>query len=189
MRSFADVVLTGRGTAQIDNPKLTIRHVDGRQPIRVVLDSQGQLDSSLNLFSDPHVEKTLAVVGTQSSPSYMKSVEESGGRVWFVEADPSIDLSEIVDRLGKEGGERESQANEIFVEAGPTLASSFLNAGLVDRLYLFIAPKMMGSGISTFGSYTVEGIEDIYPFEESSIEEIDGDILYTCFKRSCPPNL
>ena len=62
-RAELDGVLVGRGTAAADDPALTVRHVEGRQPVRVVLDRKGTLRPDLKLFTDEHAAQTVAVVG------------------------------------------------------------------------------------------------------------------------------
>jgi len=69
-RAEADAVLVGSGTARADDPALTVRHVEGRQPWRIVLDREGTLPGSLRVFSDGHVGSTVAVVGPGAAPEY-----------------------------------------------------------------------------------------------------------------------
>src|SRR5690606_20625136 len=61
-RAALDGVLVGSGTARADDPALTVRHVAGRQPVRVVLDREASLPPDLQLFTDEHAARTIAVV-------------------------------------------------------------------------------------------------------------------------------
>ncbi|NND72827.1 MAG: bifunctional diaminohydroxyphosphoribosylaminopyrimidine deaminase/5-amino-6-(5-phosphoribosylamino)uracil reductase RibD [Rhodothermales bacterium] len=183
MRTFSDIVLTGRGTAKVDNPRLTVRHVDGRQPVRMVLDSEGQLDPGLQLFSDEYSHLTIAVVKEDARPGYEQSLKKAGGRVWRFGGD-TLDLSDVLDRAGKEGGEGGLPANHVLVEAGPGLGTAILEADLVDRLYVFTAPIILGEGLASFGDLGIEALSNAYRFVDHSVETIGPDVLFTGYRRN-----
>ena len=128
-------VITGAGTVRIDNPRLTVRDerfaVDGRlrQPLRVVVTRTGALSPDATVLADGG--SLLVACGSNGEPT-------SGPEVWR-DGTPRVDLGRLLKHLG------ERQCNEVLVEAGPTLAGAFLEAGLWDELIVYIAAKLLGS--------------------------------------------
>ncbi len=135
LRALCDAVLVGANTAAIDNPRLTTRRVTGDNPLRVVLDPHGRLRSDLRLFSDG--ESPTLVVGCEERPAHLRlqcdyiQVPQREGR---------LDLEALLDALGERG------VHALLVEGGGATVSAFLEAGLLDRLHLVVAPLLIGSG-------------------------------------------
>lgn len=184
-RAELDGVLVGRGTALADDPALTVRHVSGRQPVRVVLDRPGTLPEHLQLFSDENAGQTVAIVGEASEPAYAETVHAAGGRIFRVpEREGRLDLAGALDRLGREGGRDGRPLQSLLVEAGPGLATALLRADLVDRLYLFVAPKIVGDGLPTFGALGVREMAAAYRFAATSWEQVGDDLLFRGYRRA-----
>ena len=182
-RSQLDAVLIGSGTALADNPSLTVRHVSGRHPYRVVLDREGQLPATINLFTDDFVDKTIAIVGKGTEPAYAKALIDAGGFCLQVgESNGHLDLTEILDLLGQSDENRRA-FQSILVEAGPGLATAFLQQNLVDHLNLFIAPKLIGSGNPTLYDLSIEQMADAYTFAESHWQQVGEDMLFQGYRR------
>ena len=126
-RSELDGVLVGSGTAQADDPRLTVRHVEGRQPIRLVLDRTGALPADRALFTDEHADHTIAVVGEgHGRPAYGEALKAVGGHVLRIpETEAShLNLKALLTRLGKDGGRGATPMQSLLVEAGPGLATA-----------------------------------------------------------------
>ena len=186
-RAEVDAVLVGAGTARADDPALTVRDgplADGRtQPLRVVLDRTGRLSPTLRLFSDEHAARTVAVVASGVAPAYADSLRARGGTVLEApEADGHLDLGAVLDALGSgEGLPRRVQS--VLVEPGPGLASAFLRAGLADRLFAFVAPKLAGAGVAIASDLGVEKMADARTFAESAWETVGPDVLLRGYLR------
>ena len=183
LRATLDGVLVGSGTAAADDPALTVRHVEGRQPVRIVLDREGALASDLKLFADEHASQTVAVVGEGRTPHYAEAFVAQGGTVLEIpETGAHLNMLALLDALGAGVGDRRPMQS-LLVEAGPGLATALLRADLVDRLALFIAPKLVGDGLSTFGDLGVETIADALTFAESRWERVGGDVLFWGYRH------
>jgi len=183
-RAELDAVLVGAGTAAADDPALTVRHVSGRQPVRVVLDRTGSLPPSLQLFTDAHVASTVAVIGPGARPAYAAALRAAGGRLVVVdEAAGHLDLRTVLDRLGSEGGPGGRRMNTVLVEAGPGLASALLEQDLVDRLAVFIAPKIIGDGAPSFALPGIPRMTDAIRFSEYHWEPSGEDMLFLGYRR------
>ena len=191
-RAAHDAVLVGAGTARADDPALTLRHgVDGVQPLRVVLDRAGKLPPTLRLFTDAHAGRTVAVVGEPVEPTYGSLLRDAGGAVLHVpETRGHLDLGAALGALGAgnglpahpDGGVRPVQS--LFVEAGPGLARAFLDADLVDRLFLFVAPKLLGDGLRAVPVSAASTMAGARTWAASAWETVGPDVLFTAHRRA-----
>ncbi|MGE0159896.1 MAG: RibD family protein [Gemmatimonadales bacterium] len=138
LRAMVDAVIVGTETVAQDDPRLTVRLAEGPNPVRVVLDPSGRLDSARRIFTEGDA-RTL-VVRKATTPA--GSVDEVAGdelRVPWTEAG-GLDLTALLAALRGRGLRR------ILVEGGGVTVSRFLGAGLLDRLHLTVAPILIGSG-------------------------------------------
>lgn len=139
-RAQSAAILTGVGTVLADDPALTVRTGGSpRQPLRVVLDSRLRTPATARVLSGPGESCLFALEGGAGvpAPTIAASPRTSIERV-PAGADGRPALAEVLRRLGAR------QVNEIWAEAGPTLAGALLAAGLVDELVLYLAPTLLG---------------------------------------------
>jgi diaminohydroxyphosphoribosylaminopyrimidine deaminase/5-amino-6-(5-phosphoribosylamino)uracil reductase len=186
-RATLDGVLVGRGTARSDDPRLTVRHVAGRQPTRLVLDRTGTLPPDRALFTDDHADHTIAVVGEERDPpSYADRLVDAGGTVLRVRetADDHLDLPALLRRLGTDGGREAEPLQSLLVEAGPGLATALVRQDLVDRFFCFVAPKVVGEGIPALRDLDVIEMENAVTFAEKTWEPVGEDMLLKGYCRS-----
>lgn len=148
LRAISDAVLTGVGTVLADNPSLTVRRDElgdigdatepSRQPLRVIADRDARTPPDATILRGGKVQvycasPTLATAPAQDLAALGISLS---GVAW---KDNGIDVGELLDSLGELG------INELLVEAGPTLAGTFIDERLVDELWLYQAPVFLGS--------------------------------------------
>lgn len=183
-RAQVDAVLIGSGTALADNPALTVRHVKGRQPHRIVLDREGLLPENLHLFSDAHAAITIAVVAEDVDPPYRSSLIAAGGHIIKIPVQHHhLDLHTLLDVLGRKDA-RTPTIQSILVEAGPRLATALFEQDLVDRYFLFIAPKLIGDGMPALKGLSIDKMTDALTFPESTWEQIGDDLLFQGYRRT-----
>ena len=186
-RGELDGVLVGRGTAEADDPHLTVRHVEGRQPVRLVLDRMGTLPPTLNLFTDHFAAQTIAVVGAeQDAPAYGEALCDAGGTMLRIQEtdDDHLDLKALLDRLGKDGGRATEPMQSLLVEAGPGLATALFRQDLVDRFFCFVAPKLIGKGMPSLRDLGINRMADARTFVESRWEQVGDDMLFRGYRRA-----
>jgi len=137
VRALVQAVVVGAGTVAADDPRLTVREVEGENPVRVVLDPRGRLDPERHVFRDG-AASTLVVRGAgRSLPPVPEGVEE----VRIPEVDDGfIPPQAVLEALRRRGLQR------ILVEGGGVTVSSFLQAGVLHRLHVTVAPLLLGSG-------------------------------------------
>ncbi|MDG5766844.1 bifunctional diaminohydroxyphosphoribosylaminopyrimidine deaminase/5-amino-6-(5-phosphoribosylamino)uracil reductase RibD [Balneolales bacterium ANBcel1] len=180
-RSEYDAVLIGRNTALMDNPRLTVRHVSGRQPRRIVIDGPGTLPDDLHLFSDIHEEKTIRVTcgnrpsGFEKDPalSLLQPDTFRGKTLNVTELEGHANLEQVISEAGALG------ITSILVEAGNHLASALVRQNLVDKLHLFIAPKMLGGGTRSFLGLGIDRMSEILEFRSGEWKKTGDDMLFT----------
>jgi diaminohydroxyphosphoribosylaminopyrimidine deaminase/5-amino-6-(5-phosphoribosylamino)uracil reductase len=152
-RARSSAVLTGIGTVLADDPAMTVRleapllAQQGcgtemiRQPLRVVLDSNLRMPATAQILKQPGCTRVFAAAAEDQAAS--AALTAAGASVEYVPLMSSgfgLDLRAVLQRLALEG------ANELWVEAGPTLSGALLQAGLVDELIIYMAPLLMGDG-------------------------------------------
>ncbi len=138
LRALCDAVVVGAGTIAADDPQLTTRLVSGPNPLRVVLDPGRRLGADHRVFTDDAAE-TLYVCAR----SLTRAGERYVGRALIVgveERGDGIDAAEVMRLLRARGCTR------VFVEGGGVTVSMFLEAKLLDRLHMAIAPLFIGDG-------------------------------------------
>ena len=135
-RARSCAVLTGIGTVLADDPQLNVREsTTERQPLRVVVDSGLRISPGARILQDGPTLIYTACADTEKQQSLITRGAEV---VILAGADGKVDLSEVLQNLGKRG------INEVLVEAGHTLNGSLMQAGLVDELVLYCAPQLLG---------------------------------------------
>lgn len=168
LRALVDAVLVGVETATHDNPRLTVREATGPDPIRVVLDPSARLDADCALCRDP-TTPTLVLVkqGVRHAtelPPHVRSIplhHESG----------FIPPSAILEALHREGIRR------LLVEGGGITVTRFVEAGLMDRLHLTVAPVWLGRGRPALHLAGVEHLEDALR-PPCRVETLGNDVLF-----------
>jgi diaminohydroxyphosphoribosylaminopyrimidine deaminase/5-amino-6-(5-phosphoribosylamino)uracil reductase len=156
MRAAADAVVVGAGTALADDPALTVRDPGyrGRPVLRVLVDGSGRVPPDGELFSAD--APTLVATSEECDPAAADAWRAAGAEVVVLPRDDAggVSLGELFAFLGKR------DAQSVLLEGGPTLAASAVRDGLVDRLVLFLAPKLLG-GVTAPGVLGGEGLAPV----------------------------
>ncbi len=138
MRALCDAVIVGAGTVAADDPQLTTRYVTGPSPLRVVLDPTRRLATHYKVFNDDSADTwyVCAKSLTRDGDTHVGLADVIG----IDEGLDGVDVAEVLRLLRARGCHR------IFVEGGGVTVSMFLEANLLDRLQIAIAPLLIGDG-------------------------------------------
>lgn len=167
LRSEYDAVLVGKNTVEKDNPSLTVRHVKGRNPFRIVINKELTLNLSSNLFSDKYSDRTIIISGKEPDEFLSRIFEQRKIKVIQVKVkNDMIDLKDALKKLYKTG------IGSILVEGGAFTSTEFIKNKLADQMLIFISPKVMGNGLSAF-----KQAADFTNAKSISSENIGKDIL------------
>lgn len=180
-RAQAAAVMTGSGTILQDNPRLNVRFQDWPalpegttldllqahcHPVRVVVDSRLRVNASATLFEDQN--PVWIFTGPQNPISF--SLPSHGQVIPVATHQGRVDLSQVLRELARR------DINEIFLEAGPTLSGAMLQAGWVDEIILYVAPKLMGHLAKPLFDLPLNLMDEAISLEIQQVRSIGKDL-------------
>jgi diaminohydroxyphosphoribosylaminopyrimidine deaminase/5-amino-6-(5-phosphoribosylamino)uracil reductase len=169
-RSEYDSVLVGAGTVLIDNPQLTVRDVDGRNPYRIILDGKLKISPELKVFNLENPEKTIIVTTKIAKKKKIREFENMGIRVISINTtNDRIYLKNILTEIVKIG------ISSVLVEGGSHIFSQFISENIFDELKIFISPKFFIKGLPAVNLFTGKYLN----LNLTNSEKIGGDLLLT----------
>ncbi len=171
LRASVDAVVIGIGTALADDPQLTVRRCTGRSPARVVIDRRGACPHAAKVFADDGVERALVTTAGVETPPGVR-------RIVLPERGNAFEPFDVVAALRKQGWRR------ILVEGGAGIVSAFIDAGVVDRLHVLVAPLLLGSGTTGLTLRTPACLAEAHRPETAVHVFADGDVLFDCNLRA-----
>ncbi|QCR32757.1 bifunctional diaminohydroxyphosphoribosylaminopyrimidine deaminase/5-amino-6-(5-phosphoribosylamino)uracil reductase RibD [Lysinibacillus sp. SGAir0095] len=179
LRHEMDGILVGVGTVLADNPSLTTRlpHREGKNPIRIILDSELKTPLNANV-ANTAVAQTIIVSAHDVDETKVKQLSEKGVQIITVsKSNQGLNLNEMLDELYKLG------ITDVLVEGGAELNASFLREGLINKVIVYIAPKLLGGrhSKSPFAGMNIDYIDDALQLEFDSIEQIGPDLCITAY--------
>lgn len=167
-RARSCVVLTGLGTILYDDPLMTVRSLETpRQPVRAIIDSHFAVPETARIFNGDlvwvfttHMDEAKATCLQAKNVQAVAMPEKNG----------HVDLDAVLGWLGKQ------QINEVHVEAGPGLNGALLQAGLLDELLLYMAPKILGDAQGLFRFPVLNELDQAYQFEFFETQTLAPDL-------------
>ena len=171
-RARSGAVLTGSGTVRQDDPALTARlddpGIDIVQPLRVIVDGA---------LTTPPTAKTLTLPGkvliftTREAAPDQRALEAAGASVERISGARHCDLAAVLARLAA------LEINDVWVEAGPKLNGALLEAGLIDELVLYVAPRLFGEGAhGMFGITPLTSLEQSWSLDFEDLRRFGADL-------------
>lgn len=176
LRSENQAILVGVGTVIEDDPELTARIPNGRNPLRIVLDSSLRIPLDAKLVTDSLAE-TWIFTAKQVDGNKKAVLEERGIRIFETSGETRVDLPDVLRTLG------EQSVSSLFIEGGGTVNASFLENGFIDKVVLYFAPKLIGGkNAPTF----LEGngfdlMKDAIDLEEGDFTKVGKDFKFTAY--------
>ena len=139
-RTNHDAVMIGIGTLLHDNPQLTVRHVKGKTPIRIIVDSAARTPPNAHIFRTP--PGVIVAVSNRASKERIRSLRQAGADIIQTGRD-SVNLRTLMSRLYQLG------IRSVLLEGGGTLNWSMVSNQLVDKITVTIAPFIIGGRNAT----------------------------------------
>jgi diaminohydroxyphosphoribosylaminopyrimidine deaminase / 5-amino-6-(5-phosphoribosylamino)uracil reductase len=180
LRNEVDAILVGIGTVLADDPMLTTRlATGGKNPIRVVLDSDLKTPLEAKIM-DTTEAKTWIVAKEGADQAKAKVLEEKGIEIIYVsKTNSGLDLAELLNKLYEKG------VTDLLVEGGSEINGSFLRAGLINKYFIYVAPKILGGrdSLAPFTGDNVESMDEALNVTIHSVENFGEDILITAYPK------
>ena len=174
LRADHAAVLVGVGTVLADNPRLTVRLVEGSSPRRIVLDSRLRLPLATNLLMDGAAPTCVATTAA-APPERIEAVKARGAEVLLVDPDEhgQVDLRRLLMCLGAEHG-----LESVLIEGGGGVITSALRQGVVNRLVVCIAARLIGSGVAAVGDLGVTRLQEAPGFSDARFRLLEDDVIF-----------
>jgi riboflavin-specific deaminase-like protein len=175
LRAEHDAIMVGIGTVLADNPRLNVRLVTGRDPLRIIVDSQLQIPGSANVLREGAASNTLIATTEAADQKRLTEIKNLGAEVLLC---PSEHHSQRVnlELLLAELYRRSIQF--VLVEGGARIITALLSARLVNRMVVAIAPKIIGQGIEAVGDLGITKLSDALTFASFKTEMLGPDLIF-----------
>ncbi|RHW35704.1 bifunctional diaminohydroxyphosphoribosylaminopyrimidine deaminase/5-amino-6-(5-phosphoribosylamino)uracil reductase RibD [Neobacillus notoginsengisoli] len=173
LRNEYMAILVGINTVIRDNPALTARIPNGRNPVRVVLDSSLRIPLDSIVVTDGLAETWIFT--SQSADREKENMLQSMGiEVFRTQGENKVDPSDVLEILG------ERDISSLLLEGGGTVHASFLERGLVDKVVLYFAPKLIGgqSAPTFLEGAGAETMKDVVDLVDTEIVKIGNDFKF-----------
>ncbi len=171
-RNLYDAIIVGANTANNDDPSLTIRLNDSElSKKRIIISPSGNIRKDLKLFNDQYKSNTIIVTNTQDYFGVQKlPCPIKNG---------SLDIQELLSILYQEG------ICSVYVEGGAALLKSFITQSIYERISTYIAPKLIGEGLSPTSGFQSEVMNQALNFNKSTWTVLGNDICLESEKNIC----
>lgn len=181
LRAQHDAIMVGVGTVLQDNPRLTVRLAQGRDPLRVVIDSTLRTPLDAAVLADGAAHGTLIATTERALAERVEAVRALGAAVLVL---PAMDTAQV-DLHALLGALRDRGIDSIMVEGGARLITALLRQQLADRVAVCVAPKILGAGIDAVGDLGIHALSKMITLRSVQIEQrgadfiLTGDVMYS----------
>ncbi len=142
LRSKVDAILVGRNTIQRDDPQLTVRLIKGKNPTRIILDSQGTISSKSRIIKTCKKVPTIIAVSKKISKKNLLRLQKLPLEIAIL-GDKKINIKKLLQYLSKQ------KINSVLLEGGGTINWEFLNENLIDEAIITLTPFLVGGKDAT----------------------------------------
>ncbi|KZN13838.1 bifunctional diaminohydroxyphosphoribosylaminopyrimidine deaminase/5-amino-6-(5-phosphoribosylamino)uracil reductase RibD [Marinomonas sp. TW1] len=179
-RAQSDAIVTGIGSVLADNPSMTVRideqgqQVDAktvRQPLRVIMDTALSIVPEAKILY-PSSQACVFAIEKEVEAEHLEVLQQKGVQVKFSPSgdDGRLDLIDAMEQLADMG------INEVLLETGAELAGGFLQAGLIDEIVVYMAPKLLGSSARALFQLPLEVMADAVDLQLKSVRQVGQDL-------------
>lgn len=179
LRGRMDAVVVGIGTALADDPRLTARPPGPRVATRIVLDSQGRLPLTADLAATARQTPTIVATTAACLAPRAAALMECGCEVLTLPAEAGkVDLGELLKELGRR------RMSNVLVEGGAAVLGAFLDAGFLDEVHAFVAPKLVGgsAALTPMGGRGVERLAQALTLPHRTVDVLEGDVYVRAWR-------
>lgn len=176
LRDEVDAVMVGIGTVLQDDPNLivSLKGRRGRNPIRIIIDSQLRIPLNANVLRSDIKSKVIIAATSRADTKKINMLREKGVDVLITDGDgQKVNLIKLMDELGK------MDITSVMIEGGSEINSSALESSIVDKVIFFIAPKIIGGkdGVPAVGGKGFEKLKDSLNIIGVTLDRIGNDVV------------
>jgi diaminohydroxyphosphoribosylaminopyrimidine deaminase/5-amino-6-(5-phosphoribosylamino)uracil reductase len=174
LRGRMDAIVAGIGTVLADDPLLTARPPGPRTPLRIILDSRGRLPPASQIAQTAQATPTLLVTGSDLTPEQAEGLRATGCELLSLPAaEGRFQVMDLLDELGRR------RLTNVLAEGGAAVHGSFLDAGAIDEVHVFIAPRLAGGAAAktAVGGHGIERMADALRLTHWEVTPVEGDVL------------
>jgi len=186
LRDRVDAIMVGVGTVLRDDPRLTTRLPEGgRDPVRIVVDTHLRIPEEARILEVDSAAPTLVATGEQASEAKIARLKDRGAEILLLPlAGESVDLKVLMERLGARG------LQSILLEGGSRLNAGALAAGIIDRIMVYVAPRIVGGddGRGIFSGPGIEKMAGARGLTDVRVRRFGDDILVEGEVAGCLPD-
>lgn len=174
LRAEHDAIVVGAGTACSDDPSLTVRHVPGDDPLRVVVDSTLRTPLNAAVLADGAAKGTVLAVTERAPDSRCEEALSLGATILRLPENGAgrVDLGVLMGEMHGMG------VRTVMVEGGASLITALLRERLVDRLAVCVAPKILGSGVEAIGDLGIRDLTDSLVLADTTVTAYGTDTVF-----------
>ena len=170
LRSEVDAVMVGLNTVIRDNPELTPRLFKGKNPMKIVVDSNLKIPKNCNLMKDP--SKLIIATTNRAPKNDIKKMQQKGVNVIITKSSKGmVDLKDLMKQIGKH------EITSVMIEGGSHLNSSAIKEDVVDKVLIFTAPKLIGNGIGPIGNLGIKKIRKAIDLKNPVCKRVGKDMM------------
>lgn len=173
LRTQHDAVLVGIKTVINDDPELTVRFIRGRNPLRIIVDSELKIPRQAKVLQNLSLTKTIIATLKKADDMGFKNIASTGAKIITCDADDRgrVDLKKLFRKLA------EDEISSILVEGGAQIITSVLKNNLANRLVVVIAPKILGTGIEAVGNLDIRELGAAKTLSVNKVLQCKEDII------------
>ena len=174
LRSTNDGIMVGAGTVTADNPQLTVRHVKGKNPLRIIVDSKLRIPIKSYVLTDDNPHQTIIATTSNAPSRKITAIKKLGAEVLVVkkERNGKVSFSSLLKELGKR------EIMSVLVEGGSGMITALLKVNLVDKMIIPISPRILGKGLEAIGDININKIKDAIKFSSFKTMKKGDDLIF-----------
>jgi len=170
LRNDVDAVMVGINTIIRDNPLLDSRLVKGKNPTKIIVDSTLKISERAKVLKDP--SKVIIVTTNKAPRKKIDKLHQKGVRIISLKPKKGlVDLKELIKELGK------SEISSVMIEGGAELSGNAIKEGVVDKLLIFSAPKIIGNGLGPIKDLGITKVNEAIKLKNILTKNIGKDLL------------
>jgi len=174
LRSTNDGIMVGAGTVTADNPQLTVRHVKGKNPLRIIVDSKLCIPIKSSVLTDDNPHQTIIATTSNAPSRKITAIKKFGAEVLVVkkERNGKVSFSSLLKELGKR------EIMSVLVEGGSGMITALLKVNLVDKMIIPISPRILGKGLEAIGDLNINKIRNAIKFSSFKTMKKGDDLIF-----------